>query len=66
MITVILSHNALKILKGSFYVLQPWWQVLMKLEGVLGAGPVVAAAVILPEDYFLAGLTDSKKDDTKA
>ncbi len=30
------------------------------------AGPVVAAAVILPEDYFLAGLTDSKKDDTKA
>jgi ribonuclease HII len=25
------------------------------------AGPVVAAAVILPEDYFLAGLTDSKK-----
>lgn len=24
------------------------------------AGPVVAAAVILPHDYFLAGLTDSK------
>ncbi len=25
------------------------------------AGPVVAAAVILPEDYVLAGLTDSKR-----
>jgi len=24
-------------------------------------GPVVAAAVILPENYFLEGLTDSKK-----
>lgn len=25
------------------------------------AGPVVAAAVILPEDFYLPGLTDSKK-----
>ncbi|HJV16418.1 MAG TPA: ribonuclease HII, partial [Bacillales bacterium] len=25
------------------------------------AGPVVAAAVILPEDFFLAGIDDSKK-----
>lgn len=24
------------------------------------AGPVVAAAVILPEDFYLPGLTDSK------
>ncbi|MFL6556839.1 MAG: ribonuclease HII, partial [Bacillus sp. (in: firmicutes)] len=25
------------------------------------AGPVVAAAVILPKDFFLAGIDDSKK-----
>lgn len=27
------------------------------------AGPVVTAAVILPKDYSLEGLTDSKKND---
>ncbi len=59
-------------LKAKFYVMTEYERNIRKqgfqlIAGIdeVGrgplAGPVVAAAVILPEDFFLAGINDSKK-----